>query len=441
MSEIETFSALCRSCLGIGDPSRTRCPHCASARIVRHDDLADLAIAHLDCDAFYAAVEKRDDPSLADRPVIIGGGRRGVVATACYVARTYGVRSAMPMFKALQACPQAVVIRPDIAKYAAVSRQIRAMMQALTPLVEPLSIDEAFLDLSGTERLHGAKPALALARLQSRIAKETGVSISIGLSHNKFLAKLASEFDKPDGFFVIGRAETRAFLAARPVGVISGVGKAMTARLERDGVKSIGDLQALDEATLAKRYGETGLRLFRLSRGLDQRSVMPRRETKSVSSETTFHDDIRDPDWLEDRLWILCEKVSARMKEKGLVGRVVALKLKNADFKTVTRRETLAAHSNLAHAAFRAARRMMRRSLGGEAYRLIGVGFSDLAPAEGAPQAELFEDADARMATREHAVDLIRARFGEGAIAAGRVLKRGGGDAPRLRRSRGAQDV
>ncbi|PJN96384.1 DNA polymerase IV, partial [Amaricoccus sp. HAR-UPW-R2A-40] len=204
--------SLCRDCL-TPSPDPGRCPACRSPRTVAHPELLDLAIAHVDCDAFYASVEKRDDPSLRDVPLIVGGGQRGVVTTACYLARIHGVRSAMPMFQARRLCPQAVVVKPRMARYVEVSRQIRALMEALTPLVEPLSLDEAFLDLTGTERLHKAPPALLLARLQARVEAELGVSVSVGLSHNKFLAKTASDLDKPRGFSVIGRAETAAFLA------------------------------------------------------------------------------------------------------------------------------------------------------------------------------------------------------------------------------------
>ena len=424
MSDIGTESAFCRDCFTRLAAAASRCPSCESARIIRHDEALSLSIAHLDCDAFYAAVEKRDDPSLTDKPVIIGGGRRGVVSTACYVARTYGVKSAMPMFKALKACPDAVVIKPSMEKYVAAGRAVREMMQELTPLVEPLSIDEAFIDMTGTERLHGEAPAISLARLQNRIEREIGVTVSIGLSHNKFLAKVASDFDKPRGFFIIGETETRTFLAAQPISLIWGVGKAMSKTLERDGLTHIRQLQAMDEATLGKRYGELGLRLYRLSRGLDVRRVKPRRETKSVSSETTFNDDIRDGQVLEDKLWTLCERVSKRMKEKQFQGRVVTLKLKTADFKTVTRRATLSGYSNLARTAFAAAKPMLHETRKDRSFRLIGVGFSDLAPEADAPQAALFEDAEDRFAIQEKAIDAIRAKFGDDAIGAGRSLKR-----------------
>ena len=325
-------SGFCRSCLTLSDPHHRNgavCPACETGRITAHPELFKLSIAHLDCDAFYAAVEKRDDPSLEDKPVIIGGGVRGVVSTACYVARTYGVRSAMPMFKALKACPDAIVIKPNMSKYAEAARAVRQMMRDLTPMVEPLSIDEAFMDLSGTARVHGAPPAITLAKLQHRVESELGVTASIGLSHNKFLAKIASDLDKPQGFSVIGKAETKSFLARQPVTMIWGVGKAMAAKLERDGLKTIGELQHLDAATLGKRYGEMGLRLARLSQGDDTRAVKPERDTKSVSSETTFSSDMSDVKWLEDVLWELCEKVSGRMKASGFDGRVVTLKLKD----------------------------------------------------------------------------------------------------------------
>ncbi|MDP3633821.1 DNA polymerase IV, partial [Phenylobacterium sp.] len=197
------MSALCRDCFHHGDFER-RCPACGSPRIVAHAELDSLSIAHMDCDAFYASVEKRDRPELRDLPVIVGGGRRGVVTTCCYIARINGVRSAMPMFKAIKACPQAVIIKPDFNKYRTESRRIMAMMADLTPLVQPLSLDEAWMDLSGTERLHGAMPAETLARLQTRIEAEVGITVSIGLAANKFLAKIASDLDKPRGFSVIG---------------------------------------------------------------------------------------------------------------------------------------------------------------------------------------------------------------------------------------------
>ena len=425
MDKNQNSTRFCRDCLTvIEDPPGRICPACGGRRLLEHPELFTLSIAHLDCDAFYAAIEKRDNPALADRPVIVGGGVRGVVSTCCYVARTYGVRSAMPMFKAKKACPDAVIIKPDMSKYAEVGRAVRRMMLDLTPLVEPLSIDEAFMDLTGTERLHGGPPAITLARLQARVEAELGVTASIGLSHNKFLAKMASDLDKPHGFSVIGRAETLDFLARQPVSMIWGVGKSFNAALERDGVTHVGQLQEMDEKVLAKKYGEIGLRLARLSRGQDARAVKSRRETKSVSSETTFNADISDVQWLEDVLWELCEKVSARMKASGFEGRVVTLKLKTADFKTVTRRRTLHEPANLARAAFAAAKPMLHETAGGKAYRLIGIGFSGLSEASDGPGADLFGEDARKLAAQEKAIDAIRDKFGRDAVKAGRSLRR-----------------
>lgn len=404
---------------------RPRCPACGSVRIAAHPEIFTLSIAHLDCDAFYAAIEKRDNPDLEDVPVIIGGGVRGVVSTACYVARTYGVKSAMPMFKAREACPNAVIIKPDMAKYAEVGRAIRKMMLDLTPLVEPLSIDEAFMDLTGTARVHGGPPAVTLARLQARVKDELGVTASIGLSHNKFLAKMASDLDKPRGFSIIGEAETKSFLARQPVTMIWGVGKAMATKLQQDGVATIGQLQKMDASLLGKRYGEMGMRLARLSQGDDTRAVKPERETKSVSAETTFNEDHRDVAWLEDVLWELCEKVSARMKASGFEGRTITLKLKTGDFKTITRRTTLDAPANLARIAFAAAKPMLHDAAGGKAYRLIGVGFSGLSFAgEVAAAPDLFGDSREKLAKTEKAIDALREKFGKDAVQAGRVLRR-----------------
>ena len=350
--------AFCRDCLTPASATATRCGTCGSPRLIRHPELNQLAIAHLDCDAFYAAIEKRDDPSLADKPVIVGGRKRGVVTTACYIARIRGVHSAMPMYQALKACPDAVVIGPNFEKYVAVGREVRTLMQELTPLVEPLSIDEAFMDLSGTERLHRAPPALALAKLQKRIEDEIGITVSIGLSFNKFLAKVASDLKKPRGFSVIGEAEAVTFLADKPVGLIWGVGKTMQARLAADGIRTIGALQRMDEAELGRRYGSMGLRLWRLSRARDTRSVEPHGEAKSVSAETTFNTDIADLHELTSILRALSERVSRRLKRSGIAGLTVTLKLKTADFKIRTRSRQLADPTQLADRIFPAGSRV-----------------------------------------------------------------------------------
>jgi DNA polymerase IV len=387
--------------------------------LVHHGELFDLAIAHVDCDAFYAAIEKRDDPSLADKPVIIGGARRGVVSTACYIARINGVRSAMPMFKALKLCPDAVVIKPNMEKYSAVGREVRALMLELTPLVEPLSIDEAFLDLTGTEALHRMAPANTLVRFSNRVQSEIGITVSIGLSHNKFLAKIASDFRKPRGFSVIGRAETLEFLRDKPVGMIFGVGAAMQKKLARDGITRIGDLQRASETDLGRAYGSMGLRLSRLSRGLDDRRVSPDRATKSVSSETTFEEDISDPEQLTRILWRLSETVSRRLKKAGLSGRTVTLKLKTADFRTLTRSHTLPSTTQLADRIFEDGRRLLRDAADGTKFRLIGIGVSEFGAEDLDALSDLIDTGPARRAAAERAVDAVRDKFGRDAVQRG----------------------
>jgi DNA polymerase-4 len=415
--------SLCRDCLTAWEGGG-RCTACRSPRTLAHPELRTLPIAHLDMDAFYASVEKRDDPALRDRPVIVGGGKRGVVTTACYIARIKGVHSAMPMFKALALCPDAVVIKPRMSLYVEIGRQVRSLMLDLTPLVEPLSLDEAFLDLSGTERLHQAPPAALLARLQSRIESELGLTASIGLSHNKFLAKIASDLDKPRGFRVIGRAETPAFLARQPVDVIWGVGRATLAALQRDGIRTIADLRARDRKALIHRFGALGDRLWRLAHGEDARPVRPDQALKSISRETTFEADLADPETLARHLWSLTEAVSARAKARALAGRVVTLKLRRADFGVLTRRVTLETPTCMADRIFRAALPMLRRDMPRGPFRLIGVGISALVPgSESDATDDLLDPASARRQAAERAADLIRARFGRESIVLGRSFR------------------
>ena len=417
------MQTLCRNCGHRPLAGAGTCPACGSARVLSHGELHDLAIAHLDCDAFYAAIEKRDRPELRDRPVIVGGRHRGVVAACCYIARTYGVRSAMPMFKALRACPEAEVIKPDMKKYTAVGREVRAMMLECTPLVEPLSIDEAFMDLSGTEALHRASPAETLADLARRVEEALSITVSVGLSYNKFLAKIASDLDKPRGFAVIGRAEARAFLADKPVGLLWGVGAAMQRRLAQDGITLIGELARLDEATLTARYGKIGSRLHRCARGEDDRAVDPERETKSISSEITFDEDLSDPEKLRPILWRLTETVARRMKKAGLAGGGVTLKLKTADFRTVTRARRLSAATQSADEMFGAAAPLLAREADGRAFRLIGIGahaLSEAGEADSAAQGDLFAGAAPSDDKIDKALDAVREKFGEDAIVRGR---------------------
>jgi DNA polymerase IV len=409
----------CRDCHGDVADAGARCPSCGSPKLLRHPELDRLAVAHVDCDAFYATIEKRDDPSLADKPVIVGGRQRGVVLTACYVARTFGVRSAMPMFEARRLCPSATVVRPDMEKYARVGAQVRRVMFDLTPLVEPVSIDEAFIDLSGTERLHGTSPAKALAGFADRVEREIGITVSIGLSCNKFLAKIASDLDKPRGFAVIGGEEAAAFLAPRPVTQIVGVGKVAQARLAADGFRTVGDLQRASAADLTRRYGPEGTRLGRLARGIDDRPVRAERETKSISAETTFEHDLAEFRQLELRLWRLSEKVSARLKAGGLAGATVTLKLKTADFRLRTRAQSFGHPTQFAAIIFACGRELLARETNGTKYRLIGIGVSALVPAAPGDIADLI---DRRSADVELAIDQLRARFGDEAVVKGLIF-------------------
>lgn len=378
----------------------------------------------MDCDAFYASVEKRDNPALRDQPVIVGGGQRGVVSTCCYIARIHGVRSAMPMFQALKLCPQAVVVPPRMSAYVDASRAIRAMMERLTPAIEPLSLDEAFLDLSGTARLHGAPPAVMLAGLVRRMENELGLTGSIGLSHNKFLAKIASDLDKPKGFSVIGRAETEDFLTAKPVKIIWGVGSAMQASLEQAGIRTIADLRRWEQADLTARFGQMGGRLYHLARGQDRRRVQPDTALKSISKETTFSQDTAEIDLLDGHLWRLATEVADRAKAKGFAGRTVTLKLKRSDFSALSRRQTLAGSTQLADRIYRTARALLDQCQQAGPFRLIGVGISDLtAPDVADLDGDLLDPTAPKRAAAERASDMIRARFGKNAIVKGRALR------------------
>jgi DNA polymerase IV len=418
---VEDWPAFCRDCLS---DSRTEppCPNCGGTRIVAHPELETLSIAHMDCDAFYAAIEKRDDPALADQPVIVGGEVRGVVSTACYIARRYGVRSAMPMFQARKLCPNAVVVKPRMSLYVETAREIRGLMRALTPLVEPLSLDEAYLDLSGTARMHGMPPAKTMAKLAIAIEARLGITVSTGLSGNKFLAKLASELDKPRGFAVIGMAEAKSFLRDKPVGIVRGAGKVLAARLERDGFATIGKLQDADPRDLANRYGATGLWLSRIANAQDSRPVDPGGEMKTISSETTFDRDLSRLADLEAILWRQAERVSARAKSYGLCGRTVTLKLKTANFRLVTRSTSLETPTQLADTIFRTARAALKREADGLRFRLLGVGIANLSGAHEADPANLIDPQSDKRAAAERAMDTIRAKFGGEAVGKGRGL-------------------
>lgn len=410
--------AVCRDCFASPAPEERRCKACGSPRIIRHVELNDLSIAHIDCDAFYASVEKRDNPDLADKPVLIGGGTRGVVSTACYVARIRGAKSAMPMFKALQLVPDAVVIRPNIAKYSEVGKQVRELMLQVTPAVEPISIDEAFLDLTGTTKLHGQSPAVTLAKLIKRMETEIGISASVGLAPNKYLAKVASDLEKPRGFSVIGKAEAKEFLADKPVRLIWGVGPAMGGKLNRDGVKTIGQLQQMNRNDLLVRYGSMGNRLYYLSRGEDLRHVSAEEESKSVGAETTFFTDIADAKELEAILWPLCEKVARRAKRQRVQGHTVTLKLKTADFRSRTRSVSLGDATQLAHRMFDAIHPLLLREATGAKFRLIGVSLSNIEDEDHTEWSTL-DVREAASTKAELAMDKIREKFGLDAVERG----------------------
>ncbi len=416
------MKALCRDCLWTGERKAPRCPSCGSPRTVFHEELGVLSMAHLDCDAFYASVEKRDDPTLRDKPVIVGGGKRGVVTTACYIARMSGARSAMPMFKALQLCPDAVVVKPNFAKYKHESALIMARLSNLTPLVQPLSLDEAWIDLSGTERLHGAPPAVMLAKVQREIEAEQNLTVSVGLAPNKFLAKIASELDKPRGFSAIGAAEAVAFLATKPVSILPGVGPATVSTLAGLGLRTVGDIANADLKTLAQALGTGGLRLHRLAHGQDARAVDPDSVRKTISAETTFNDDLFRREDLEDQLWPLCEKVARQVRREEVAGRVATLKLRTPDFKIHTRRRTLPVPTQTAQTLFQVARELLAAEPPGRSYRLIGAGLTEFVPAAGAAD-DFFAGDERRALKSETAIDALRGKYGLGAVVTGRALK------------------
>ncbi|MCA0199375.1 MAG: DNA polymerase IV [Proteobacteria bacterium] len=425
---MDRITSLCRDCLAEYESEEWSCARCGSDRLIRHAELGRLSIAHIDCDAFYATIEKRDDPSLADKPVLVGGEKRGVVSTACYIARKYGPRSAMPMFKALQMCPHAVVIKPNMAKYKEVSRQVHKVFETATPMIEALSLDEAFLDLSGTEKLFNRSAAASLAHVAREIEREIRITVSIGLSYNKFLAKLASDLDKPRGFAVIGRGDAVSVLHDLPITRLPGVGPALGDRLKIGGLFTVGDVQRRSHEEMALLYGETGAYIARLAQGIDERHVNIDREAKSVSAETTFNEDIRDPTRLRRILWTLTERVSERLKAKNIAGRTVVLKLKTSRLKTVTRNHKLSAPTQLAETIFREAEAMLLKEATGPLFRLIGVGVDQLGEPTGADPQDLFSrvdkpagKADTRSAEVEKAMDTVRAKFGRAAIRKGRA--------------------
>ncbi len=386
----------------------------------------DRHVIHVDMDAFYAAIEQRDHPELRGKPVLVGGDPRGrgVVSTASYEARPYGCHSAMPMATAVRLCPQAVVIRPRMERYVEVSRRVFAILEEFTPLVEPLSIDEAFLDVTGTTRLFGS-PVTIAQTLKRRIHEETELTGSTGVAPNKFLAKLASDLEKPDGLVVVGEDEVQAFLDPLPISRLWGVGKATLPKLERLGVHTFGDLRRLSAEELRDRFGESGDHFYRLVRGIDDRPVVPDREAKSISHEVTFPTDVSDRAYLRSILLDQVEHVARRLRRHRQFGRTVTVKIRAGDFTTITRSATLPEPTDCTDTLWEATAALFDEWLRKRRYpvRLIGMGVSHLSPQVGR-QLQLFEGAPA--ASRlDQTVDRILDRFGNGAIHRGCGRSRG----------------
>jgi len=399
-----------------------RCSNCSSPRLLRHPEIHRLTIAHIDCDAFYASVEKRDNPKLEAKPLIIGGGKRGVVSTCCYIARTYGIYSAMPMFKANELCPDAVILPPNMQKYLSVSKDIKKIFDELTPIVEPLSIDEAFLDLSGTEKLHGMSPAKVLNRTTKRIEHEIGITASIGLSYNKFLAKLASDLNKPNGFSVIGKKEAKRFLSTQPITKIWGVGKVLNKKMGRGGLTQIGQLQKMDLNKLIRDYGIMGERLYYFSRGEDSRNVIPIQKVKSVSNETTLDGDVTNYETLKKHLWKLCEKLSARLKQKHLSAKTITLKLKTSNFRSISRSVSINNPTQMAEILYTQGKSLLKPECNGLKYRLIGIGVSKIFDDQYSDMPDLIDPIKDNKIKTEKAMDKIRDRFGSHIINKGRTF-------------------
>lgn len=379
-------------------------------------------ILHVDMDEFFAAVEKLDNPELRGQPLLIGGDPkgRGVVATASYEARTFGCHSAMPMATAVRLCPQAIIIRPRGRRYGEVSEQVFAIFERFTPLIEPLSIDEAFLDITGTERLLGP-PRQAAANLKQAIQEEVGLTASVGLAPNKFLAKLASDMDKPDGLTVVPKDGVQAFLDPLPIRKLWGVGPSTAAVIGRLGVQTVGQLRAIDPAELTRQLGSTGEHLARLARGLDDRSVTPNSQAKSIGQEVTFPRDIADPDELRSVLLGQVEQVARRCRRHGLAARTVTIKVRYGDFKTITRSHTLAEATDLTDALWTGVRNLFdewaARSF--KPVRLIGATATGLVARDKVSESLFPDEQDQRKGRLDRTVDDIIDRFGKGSIGRG----------------------
>lgn len=381
-------------------------------------------VAHVDMDAFYASIEIRDDPTLAGKPVVVGGATegRGVVAAASYEARKYGIHSAMPMARAERLCPHLVRIPPRFGKYHDASRIIMDVLKSYSPLVEPLSLDEAFLELTGTEGALSRPREIGLS-IKARIREETRLTASVGIAPVKFVAKIASDLEKPDGLVVVDRDRLREFLHPLPISRLWGVGPRTAAVLEELGIHTVGQLAARDPRFLAERFGEHGEHLYNLSHGLDVREVIPDWEAKSYSHEETFAKDVEDREFLESTLLDQSVRVSRRLRDDGVAGKVVQIKLRYHDFQTLTRRTTLAGPTSDADRIFETARALFRNNWSGERVRLIGAGVSSIT-ASGGESLDLFQPPGREEKTRRLAetIDRLEDRYGTGKVTRARLV-------------------
>jgi len=376
-------------------------------------------ILHIDMDAFYASVEQRDDPSLLGKPVVVGGSAegRGVVAASSYEARKYGIYSAMSARRAKQLCPHAVFIRPRIDHYAAVSQQIRQILEEFTPLIEPLSLDEAFLDVTGSESLLGSAVEIG-QQIRMRVQKRLHLTASIGVAPNKFLAKIASDLEKPNGFVVVASDQIQSFLDPLPVGRIWGVGKVTEQTFKRFAITTIGQLRQLSRESLNDLFGSSGEHYWRLSHGIDNRPVVTDREAKSISNETTFSEDIRDIDDVKAWLFMLVEQVARRLRSHDRTGRTIDLKIRFSDFKTLTRSLTLSTSTNITSELLEAGIELLCNRLPKDhlPIRLIGFGVSQLDQL-GMVQLQLFDEAEReQQRSLDKVADQIAKKFGKHAL-------------------------
>ncbi|HWL08040.1 MAG TPA: DNA polymerase IV [Planctomicrobium sp.] len=385
-------------------------------------------ILHVDMDAFYASVEERDRPELVGKPLIVGGtpDRRGVVAAANYAVRKFGVHSAMPTSTALRLCPQAIVLPVRMSYYTGISEQIREILFRYTPLMEPLSLDEAFLDVTGSEQLLGSARDIA-AKIKQDIWQETSLIASVGVAPNKFLVKIASDLKKPDALVVVETEQVQEFLDPLPIGRLWGVGGATGKEFQRMGVRTIGDIRRLDRETLTRQFGQLGNRFWELAHGQDDRKVIPDREAKSISHETTFPIDIHDPEILQSWLQELTEQVARRLRRCELRGRTVQLKLRFADFRTITRSQTLTGPTNITDELWQAASELLKQSRlpSHRGIRLLGIGVSSLESSQQPRQLSLFENEEHQKQGRLDAVaDQVQDKFGSGMLMRGSGLLR-----------------